>query len=159
VIRLTQYLALSYDDSMSRYSPTDPESTVQQRAEATVDRVARAIRLALAAGEKNLELQVLQLTGEAGEHGRNLLISAADRALVACQWPAIMLRPRQAPARLEMLGQAQDGDLIIWIELLAPSLARTRLTHRDTMRPLADPLYSVDIPMDSGLWEQIRDAR
>lgn len=132
---------------------------VQQRAEATVDRVVLTLRLALSASENDLELQARLLVNEAGEYGRTMLLSAADRALIACHWPQIMPRPRQARSRLEMLGQAQDVELTIWLELLPPALLRVRLTHRETVWPHAEPLYSIDIEMDHQLWEQVREAR
>ena len=137
----------------------ESSSDLQQRAEATVDHTAGTLRAALTAGEHDLELQMLTLAGMAGEYGRTLLITMASRALMACSWPQITPRPRQAPSRLEMLGQSQDGDLTIWLELLPPNLLRLRLTHRDTLLPHDEPLYSVDIEMDPELWRQLRKAR
>lgn len=142
-----------------RHYDNDPGIVVQQRAEATVDRVILTLRLALAAGENDLELQTRLLVNEAGEYGRTMLLRAADRALGACHWPQIMPRPRQARSRLEMLGQVQDGELTIWLELLPPTLLRVRLTHRETVWPHAEPLYSCDMEMAPQLWEQIREAR
>lgn len=142
-----------------RHYHSDPGSVVQQRTEATVDRLVMTLRLALAAGENDLELQMRMLANEAGEYGRKLLLIAVDRCLRACRWPQMMPRPRQARSRLEMLGQVSDGELTIWLELLPPALLRVRLTHRETVWPHAEPLYSVDIEMEPQLWEQIRGAQ
>ena len=140
---------------MSRWQYTDPDSILQQRAEYTLERVAEALRLALAGAESDLELQTRVLVGMAGDLGQDLLVAAADRGLRSCQWPQMRPRPPRASPLRELLAAVTDGELTIAMLMLRPGVLRIVL-RRQVAYADSESLRGIEMEMDTQLWEQIR---
>ena len=157
-VRHTQFHALSYAEGMDRrWRYSHPNTVLQERAEYTVELVDEALRAALVAGESNFELQLRQLAGEAGEYGQALMIAAVDRTLRSCQWPLMHPRTPRSTIR-HLLGMAEDGELQIRMCLYEPGVITLYLQRQVHWEPV-EYLRDLRIPMDSGLWEQILEAR